>query len=97
MLKVRRIGGHHVLSLFDEHHGTAALPQAWTDRAVPSPYATVLEEPPILHAACLLLTTLQSVYSPKGCLCLRDRATFDLPPTSDFWPLTSDLRLLTPF
>ena len=54
VLKVRRAAGHQVLSLFDEHNGTAALPRDWTDQAQPSPYSSVLEPPPILHPACLL-------------------------------------------
>ncbi len=54
VLKVRRVGGREVLSLFDEHHGVIALPREWTDQVPPSPYATVLEQAPILQAACLL-------------------------------------------
>ena len=54
VLKVRRVAGQEVLSLFDEQTGTAALPREWTDQGVPSPYSTVLEHRPILHTACLL-------------------------------------------
>ena len=54
MLKVRRVGGHQVLSLFDEHNGTVALPREWTDQAPPSPYSSVLEQAPVLHVACLI-------------------------------------------
>jgi hypothetical protein len=54
VLKVRRVGGREVLSLFEEGHGTLALPREWTDQAAPSPYCTVLHEPPILHASYLL-------------------------------------------
>jgi hypothetical protein len=54
VLKVRRVGGREVLSLFDEHHGAIALPREWTDQTPPSLYATVLEQAPILHATCLL-------------------------------------------
>jgi hypothetical protein len=54
VLKVRRVGGREVLSLFEEGHGTFALPREWTDQAAPSPYSTVLDEPPILHASFLL-------------------------------------------
>jgi Family of unknown function (DUF5372) len=54
VLKVRRVGGHEVLSLFDDRNGAVALPREWTDQADPSPYPTVLEQPPILHGACLL-------------------------------------------
>jgi hypothetical protein len=55
VLKVRRVGGHEVLSLFDEDKGTIALPREWTDQAPPSPYSSVLDKPPpILHATYLL-------------------------------------------
>jgi hypothetical protein len=53
ILKMRKVGGREVLSLFDEHNGTVTLPREWTDQAPPSPYATVLEQPPILQVACL--------------------------------------------
>ena len=51
---MRKVGGHEVLSLFDEHNGTVALPREWTDQAPPSPYSSVLEQAPVLHVACLL-------------------------------------------
>ena len=51
---MRKVGGREVLSLFDEHTGTVALPRDWTDHALPSPYASVLEQAPVLHVACLL-------------------------------------------
>ena len=54
MLKVRRVGGQEVLSLFDEHTGTAVLPREWTDQALPSAYAGLSEPPPILEVRCLL-------------------------------------------
>jgi hypothetical protein len=54
VLKVRRLGGREVLSLFEDGHGTVALPREWTDQASPSPYSSVLEQAPILHAGCLL-------------------------------------------
>jgi hypothetical protein len=54
VLKMRRVGGQEVLSLFDEHTGTAVLPREWTDQAAPSAYSTALEPRPILHPACLL-------------------------------------------
>jgi len=54
VLKVRRVGGREVLSLFEEGRGTMALPREWTDQGCPSPYSSVLEQPPILHASCLL-------------------------------------------
>ena len=40
------------LSLFA--NGTIALLREWTDQAPPSTYTSVLEQPPILHAACLI-------------------------------------------
>lgn len=54
MLKVRRVAGREVLSLFDEHNGTIAISREWTDQAPPLPYSSVLEQAPILHAACLI-------------------------------------------
>jgi hypothetical protein len=54
VLKVRRVGGCEVLSLFEEGRGTVALPREWTDQAPPSPYSTVLDKPSILHATYLL-------------------------------------------
>ena len=54
MLKVRRVGGRQVLSLFDEHNGTLALPREWTDQAAPSSYSSVLEPAPVLQVACLI-------------------------------------------
>jgi len=54
ILKVRRVGGHEVLSLFDEDKGTIALSREWTDQAPPSSYSGVLDHPPILHATYLL-------------------------------------------
>ena len=54
MLKVRRVGGREVLSLFREGYGTVTLPREWTDQALPSAYADLLEQPPILHPGCLL-------------------------------------------
>jgi hypothetical protein len=54
VLKVRRVGGREVLSLFEEGRGTLALARDWTDQAPPSAYSGVLDQPPILHAPCLL-------------------------------------------
>src|SRR5438093_646083 len=54
VLKVRRVGGRQVLSLFDEHNGTVALPREWTDQAPRSPYSSVLEQAPVLQVACLI-------------------------------------------
>jgi hypothetical protein len=54
VLKVRQVGGREVLSLFEEGRGTVALPREWTDQASPSPYTNVLDQPSILHPACLI-------------------------------------------
>jgi len=54
ILKMRRAGGREVLSLFDEHHGTIALPREWTDQAPPSGGSSVLAPAAVLHAACLI-------------------------------------------
>ena len=51
---MRKVGGREVLSLFDEHTGTVALPREWTDHAPACPYSSVLEQPPVLHVAFLL-------------------------------------------
>jgi hypothetical protein len=54
VLKLRRIGGREVLSLFDEGRGTVTVPRDWTDQAAPSPYAGGSDSPPILHPVCLV-------------------------------------------
>jgi hypothetical protein len=54
VLKVRRIGGREVVSLFDEGTGTVALPREWTDQSPSSLYCSVLEQAPILDAASLI-------------------------------------------
>jgi hypothetical protein len=55
VLKVRRVGGREVLSLFDEPSGTIALPREWTDHAPPSMFSGALaSQAPILHPACLI-------------------------------------------
>jgi len=54
ILKMRRVGGREVLSLFDEVNGPLALPREWTDQAPPSPYADVLGQAPVLHLPCLI-------------------------------------------
>ena len=67
VLKMRCVGGHQVLSLFDESKGTIALPREWTDQIEPSLYSTVLEQAPILDAACLLkLHELVKIIKKKG-------------------------------
>ena len=54
ILKMRRAGGREVLSLFDEHNGTIALPREWTDQAPPSSVSGLLPQAPILHPSCLI-------------------------------------------
>jgi len=63
VLKLRRIGGREVLSLFDEGRGTVTLPREWTDQATPSRYTSGSESPPILHPVCLvqLLALVQAI------------------------------------
>ena len=53
ILRMRKVGGREVLSLFDEQNGTVTLPRQWTDQALPSTYATVLGQPPVLQVDCL--------------------------------------------
>jgi hypothetical protein len=67
VLKVRQVGGRDVLSLFDEHLGTAALPRQWTDQADPPPYAALREQAPILDARRLLeLAELMQLIKKRG-------------------------------
>ena len=54
ILKVRKIAGQDVLSLFDETRGSLTMPRAWTDQAEPSPYAGLPEPAPRLDVRCLL-------------------------------------------
>ena len=54
ILKMRKVRGREVLSLFDEQNGTVTLLREWTDQALPSPYASVLKQAPILQVDCLL-------------------------------------------
>jgi Family of unknown function (DUF5372) len=54
ILKVRKIAGQDVLSLYDRKRGSLTVPRAWTDQAEPSPYAGLPEPAPILEVHCLL-------------------------------------------
>ncbi len=67
VLKVRRVGGREVLSLFDELSGSITLPREWTDQSPPSMLSAVLSsESLILHPACLLqLQELAQVLKEK--------------------------------
>jgi Family of unknown function (DUF5372) len=66
VLKLRRIGGREVLSLFDEGRGTVTVPREWTDQATPSLYASGSESPPILHPVCLVQLLALSKAIQKG-------------------------------
>jgi hypothetical protein len=67
ILKVRKIAGQDVLSLFDEKRGSLTMPRAWTDQAEPSPYAGLPEPAPILDVRCLLkLHELVRATSKRG-------------------------------
>jgi hypothetical protein len=54
ILKVRKIAGQEVLSLYDEKRGSLSIPRDWTDQAELSPYAGLLEPAPLLDVRCLL-------------------------------------------
>ena len=67
ILKVRKIAGQDVLSLFDEKRGSLTMPRAWTDQAEPSPYADLPEPAPRLDVRCLLkLHELVRATSKRG-------------------------------
>jgi hypothetical protein len=54
ILKVRKLAGQDVLSLYDRKRGSLTVPRGWTDQAEPSPYAGLPESAPILDVHCLL-------------------------------------------
>jgi Family of unknown function (DUF5372) len=54
ILKIRKIGGEDVLSLYDETRGSLPIPRDWTDQALLPPYAGLIEPAPILDLQCLL-------------------------------------------
>ena len=54
ILKIRKVAGREVLSLYDEQKGSLPIPRDWTDQAVLSPEAGLIEPPPILDARYLL-------------------------------------------
>ena len=67
ILKVRKIAGQDVLSLYDEKRGSLAMPRAWTDQAEPSPYMGLPEPAPRLDVCCLLkLHELVRATSKRG-------------------------------
>jgi hypothetical protein len=55
ILKIRKIGGQEVLSLYDDKRGSSLpIPREWTDQAVLSLEAGLIEPAPILDVRCLL-------------------------------------------
>jgi hypothetical protein len=54
ILKIRKVAGREVLSLYDDKRGSLPIPRDWTDQAVLSPDAGLIEPAPILDARCLL-------------------------------------------
>jgi hypothetical protein len=53
ILKIRKVSGREVFSLYDEQKGSLPIPRDWTDQAVLSPEAGLIEPAPILDARCL--------------------------------------------
>jgi hypothetical protein len=54
ILKIRKIAEREVLSLYDDKRGSLPIPRYWTDQAVLSPDAGLIEPAPILDVRCLL-------------------------------------------
>lgn len=54
ILKIRKVAGQEVLSLYDDKRGSLPIPRDWTDQALLSPHAGLIEPAPILDARCLL-------------------------------------------
>jgi hypothetical protein len=54
ILKIRKVAGREVFSLYDEQKGSLPIPRDWTDQAVLSPEAGLIKPAPILDARCLL-------------------------------------------
>src|SRR5271157_4164655 len=54
ILKIRKVAGREVFSLYDEQRGSLRIPRDWTDQAVLSADAGLIEPAPILDARCLL-------------------------------------------
>jgi hypothetical protein len=54
ILKIRKIGGEDVLSLYHQTRGSLPIPRDWTDQALSPPYAGLIELAPILDLQCLL-------------------------------------------
>jgi uncharacterized protein DUF5372 len=54
ILKIRKMGGREVLSLYEDQRGSLPIPRDWTDQALLSPHAGLNEAAPILDVRCLL-------------------------------------------
>ena len=54
ILKIRKIAGQEVLSLYDDKRGSLPIPRDWTDQALLAAHAGLIEPAPILDARCLL-------------------------------------------
>jgi hypothetical protein len=54
ILKIRKIAGQEVLSLYDDKVGSLPILRDWTDQAVLCPHAGLIEPAPILDVRCLL-------------------------------------------
>ena len=54
ILKIRKMAGGEVLSLYDDQKGSLPIPRDWTDQTLLSPHAGLIEPAPILDARCLL-------------------------------------------
>ena len=54
ILKIRKIAGQEVLSLYDDKVGSLPILRDWTDQAVLCPHAGLIEPAPILEVRCLL-------------------------------------------
>lgn len=53
LLKIRRTGGVDTVILRGTSGGTFSVPLAWTDRAGPSPWQMIGENPPLFSAQSL--------------------------------------------
>jgi hypothetical protein len=54
ILKIRKVAGREVFSLYDDQRGSLPIPRDWTDQAVPSAGESLIGPAPILDARCLL-------------------------------------------
>lgn len=54
ILKIRKVAGREVFSLYHEKKGSLPIPRDWTDQAVLSADEGLIEPAPILDARCLL-------------------------------------------